>query len=282
MARVSVSAVWDRSTEFLADNLGVVMPIALAWIAAPLAVQSAIAPLGKGADTSINVIMGIAGLALALVVAWGQLQIYALSVAPDRPPAEARRLATARLPLVIGLTAVLIVAALILVVPVYIALVAAGGDIMALIAASWTGTPATVPQIGEATSMFIAIYALVLFCVFLWASARLALVNVVALAERRGLGSFARAYQLSRGSGGALIGLMILFVVVSGVAALAAKTVFGTMFGLILGGEGPITIASVLTAIFTALVSAVFSVLFAAFIGKFYLAARAHDPLSAA
>lgn len=282
MARVNVSAVWDRSTEFLADNLGAIMPIALAWIAAPVALYTAIAPLAADGLSITAVFVHLAGIVIGLVTLWGKLQIIALAIAPDRPPAGARALATARLPVVIGLTLLMAAVVVLLMMPILVALGVSGIDISAMIKAGQAGTPAPVPEMSPALGGFIALYALALLPVLLWAAARLALLNGVALAERLGVNSFARSYSLTRGNGWALVGLLILLAVVSGVAALAAKTVFGSLLGLVLGGEGQITIASVITAIVTALVSTAFAVLASAFVGKFYLAARAHDPVPVA
>ncbi len=71
-----------------------------------------------------------------------------------------------------------------------------------------------------------------------------------------------------------IIGMLILYGIVAGVAILATRTVFGSVLRLVLGGDGLVTTASVLTALIGAVVQTVFVVLAAAFTAKLYLAVR--------
>jgi hypothetical protein len=92
--------------------------------------------------------------------------------------------------------------------------------------------------------------------------------------ERRGVGLFARSFRLTRGITWKVIGVLILYFIVSQVSGLATKLVFGAVFGLIAGGNGPGSVSMVLTSVLVAAVSTAFAVLAAAFTAKLYLAIR--------
>jgi hypothetical protein len=105
-------------------------------------------------------------------------------------------------------------------------------------------------------------------------SGRLMALYAVVIAERRGIGALGRAFSLTRGVGGRLFGVMLLYVIVSEVAQLATRTVFGSIFALIFGSDPGISIGSVLTAILVAAVGTIFFVLAAVFGARLYLATR--------
>jgi hypothetical protein len=102
----------------------------------------------------------------------------------------------------------------------------------------------------------------------------LALVLPVMLEERRGLGALRRSFTLTRGLALRILGVMLLLGLVAAVATLAAKTVFGTVFRLLLGDAGPFSATNILTAIVVGAVAALFTVIGDAFTGKLYLATR--------
>ncbi len=87
---VTMSAVWDRTTEFLSDNLGKVAPIAALTILLPGAVTEILAPLKEGDGAGYGLGLGILTLVAALVTVWGELQIVALAIDPTLTPADAR------------------------------------------------------------------------------------------------------------------------------------------------------------------------------------------------
>ena len=111
-------------------------------------------------------------------------------------------------------------------------------------------------------------------CALIWFSARLALVIPTMVMERRGLGVFVRSFKLTRPIQWKILGVLILYVIVLFVSYLAAKLVFGSIFGLIAGGDGAVTVATVLTSILVSVVLTGFSVLATAFTAKLYLAVR--------
>ncbi len=114
--------------------------------------------------------------------------------------------------------------------------------------------------------------------VALWALARiLALLVPVVVAERRGIRAFGRAFALSRGLAWRILGVILLYAIVSGVVQLAAKLGFGSIFELVVGGEGPLSLAKILTSIVSGAVSCAFAVLAAVFCAKLYLVTSGQD-----
>ena len=133
----------------------------------------------------------------------------------------------------------LLLGVFVLLIPVLVALVAAGLDYDAVVRASTTGATVPVPAgLTASLALFILFYCLALLVVMLWVGVRLLLVNAVIVEERRTLGAIARSIAMTRGHTFVLIGLTLLYGIVSFVAVAAAQSVFGFVIGLILGGEG--------------------------------------------
>ncbi|MFC3582087.1 hypothetical protein [Sphingomonas hylomeconis] len=263
---VNMGDVWDRATGFISDNLSVVLPIALFAIFLPSSLSASIAPIAKQSPTA-NTVVGIVGLVLTLITLWGQLAIIALATEPraGRQPAVAA--ANARILPLIGLALITLIGFFALILPFPIVLGLAGYDLQA----AMNGEQVPLP---DGTGGFVALYALFLLPLLIFLGARLALLTPVVVRERRGLGAFKRSFVLTRGIAWKVIGVMILYCIVFGVALLAARTVFGSILELVAGGEGTISVATVLTSVLVSAVQTAFIALSAAFLAKLYLAVR--------
>ncbi len=280
MSTVKMANVWDRATEFLSDNLASVTPIALLLILVPVSIQSNLTPLiATGTQTTVLVIR-LVGLALALVSLTGQLAIIALAMDPDGTAGEAFALARARLLPVIAAVLVLLIGAFVAALPLVLAILSTGNDPSALLGEGAVQFQAA--SIPPAMAWGLVIYCLVAGVALLWLSARLVLVYPVIVAEPVALGGLARSFRLTRGMVLQIIGVLLLYGVVSTVATLAAKAVFGSIFAIIAGSGGP-DLGMVLTGVIVAAVATAFTVLGAAFTAKLYLAARgvAEQPVGA-
>lgn len=266
----TMSTVWDRTTDFLSDNVAALTPIVLLGIFVPLTLLGNLMPLmgssGQVADWTLGAIVFV----LALVTTWGGIAITALAFDPVAGRVAAVATANRRILPVVGIGIVTTLAVIVLAAPIGVALGLSGLDMAAMAA----GKPPAGSANGWALS-FATFYMIALALFLLWGYARLVLlITPIMVMERRGLGVYARAFVLTRGIAWKVIGVLILYAVVSWVASAAAKTVFGSVFGLLIGGQGPITLASVLTQIVAAAVSTLFSVLSVAFVAKLYLATR--------
>lgn len=263
---VNMGNVWDRATDFLSDNLSVVVPIALFAIFLPSSLSASIAPIAKQSYTA-NLVIQAAQLALALVTLWGQLALVALATEPlaGRPAAVVQ--ANARFLPMIGLMLLTLIGFLLLLLPYPIVLGLAGYDLNA----AMNGQQVPVPNgIGG----FIVLYTAVLVPLMLFLAARLVLLTPVVVRERRGAGALRRSFVLTRGIVWKVIGVTILYCIVFGVSLLAAQWVFGSILELVAGGEGPVSLATVLTSVMVGAVQTAFVALAAAFVAKLYLAVR--------
>lgn len=267
---VTMGNVWDRATEFLSDTSSAVARIALLGIFLPTAVSTIIAPLGAqstGAGPLAMVAVPLISLVLNLVALWGQLAIAALAIDPPAGRQAAIGLATQRVLPMIGVSLLLLLGFTLLVLPIPIVLAAAGYDLVA----AMSGVQVEVPM---AAASVVALYVLVLIPVLLFIAARMALLTPVVVAERLGIGAIRRSFDLTRGLVWKIIGVLLLYGIVVGVASLAANTVFGSILQLIAGGEGAISVATVVTALIVSAVQTGFVVLAAAFVAKLYLMVR--------
>ncbi|MES1974822.1 MAG: hypothetical protein V4472_20390 [Pseudomonadota bacterium] len=263
---ISMGTVWDRTTEFLSDNIAAVLPIALLAIFLPSAISQSLAPLSKGAGSGA-VLIQIVSLGLSIVSLWGQLSISALALDPIAGRSAATAHAARRLPAVIGLSIIILVGVMLLLLPFVVVLVSAGYDFQT----AMNGGNAEVPA---GVGGFLGIYSLLFLCIMLWLGSRLALISPIVLMEGRWLGAFARSFKLTRRIMWKMIGVIILYAIIWFVSFLAAKLVFGAVFAMIAGGEGPVTTGSVLASILVSFVLVLFSVFASAFIAKLYLAVR--------
>lgn len=265
----TMTTVWDRAAAFLGDNAAAIAPLALGALFVPMALSGSLRPLLGTLGGAGDVVLGVALVLLSLATVWGNLAVTALALDPARSRAQAVAAANARLLPVIGVFAALLAALLALMLPFAAALGMSGVDMAALSAGQ---TSAVTPNAGAV--IFILLYLPVFAVLLLWLSGRLALIVPVVVAERRGLGALARSFALTRPVQWRIVGVLILYLVVSFVATAAARTVFGSVFGLLLGGDGPVTTASVLTSTIMAGVSTALSLLSIAFGAELYLALR--------
>lgn len=269
---VKMGIVWDRTAEFLSDNVAAILPVALFAFFVPTSISGNFAALQAGGGPVLPLLLAVVQLGFAVLSLWGTLTITAMSLdlVSDR---SAGRVALSRLPAMLGVMILLLVALALLASPLLIAFVLNGNDMMAMS----RGEPF---DISAPVGTFMGIYSLLLTGALLWFSARLAVITPAIVRERGALRSIPRTWQLTRGHGFRILGVLILYMVVSWVAQLAAQTVFGSVFELVAGGDGErLTLSVVLTSIVVAAVQSGFIVVFAAFTAKLYLALAAGSEL---
>ncbi|MDF0489089.1 hypothetical protein PX554_13180 [Sphingomonas sp. H39-1-10] len=263
---VNLEAVWDRTSEFVAERRAEVIPIVALLLFVPLALMSNLMPL-VGRDMSArNIALGVATVALAIVTIWGHLALTAL-VLGARGWKAAARTGAGRLPVAVLVSliemAVLVLAAM----PIFVAFAMSG-----IVPGQ---TPAgSLPPMDVATAMFILLYSALFAVVGLIVFARLRLVNAALVGERRGVSALIRSLALTRGMTLKLVGLVLLYLIVSQVAALAAKMVFGAVLGLLTLGADTVAVATVTTTTLVALVQTGFTALATLFTAWLFVAVR--------
>lgn len=266
---VRVGTVWDSTTQVLAGRAGVLAPIAALAFWLPAVAQAAIRSYASPTP-GILVLNSLVTLAALVATLWGQLAMVAVASDPATTRAEAMTAATRRLPPALGVTLLLAAALIVAAVPVIIVLRMTGFDWQAATAQAGS---AGAPPMAAGAALFTFLYAL-LFAVFgLWLAARIFLMNVVVLNERRGIGAIGRSVQLTRGLTFRLIGILLLLIVLLVIGSFAAQSVVFVVVRLLLGAEH-IPTARLVGAAAGAAVGAAFSTVASVFAARLYAAVR--------
>lgn len=268
-----MGTVWDRATEFLGDNIAVLMPIALFAIFLPLSISDNLGPLGAQPGSAQALAVSLVGLAVSIVSLFGRMVIMIMAVDGEQTPGSASRLALARLLILLLVVIVLLLLFFMLALPIFVAVGLSGIDTKALTSGNPQAAAAALRGMAAGPAWFIAFYSIAWVVIAVWLSARLTLVMPVVLMERMSIGALARSFRLTRGIALKIVGMLLLYIVMFFVAILAARAVFGSIAGLLIGPVGPLTMAGVLTSIAVGLIQTLFLALQVAFVAKLYLAA---------
>jgi hypothetical protein len=264
---VKMGTVWDRAAEFLTDNLPAILPIALLAYFVPLTIQGSFAPVIEDASFGLALVLRLISLAFAVLSLWGSLTLAAMVLGGEGDPGT---IGMRRLPAALLVWILVLVLFCLLFLPVVGALIAGGTDPASL-------ARGIRPEIPKVIAWPLTLYSVAALGVVMWISARLVVVAPVIIAEKRALGAIARSWKLTRGITWRVIGVTLLYVMVSTVATLAAQTVFGSIFQLVAGPGGGLSLSGVLTSITVAAVQTAFSVIVPAFTAKLYLALTAAE-----
>jgi hypothetical protein len=262
---VEMERVWDRTAAFVRGHATALAALGgLALFAPTVAIGIAEAAAG-GADGVMRGLLAAVQFLASLLMLWAELSVAALAILPGAL-GPAMRQAGLRLPVVIGFALLLTLVLLLLGVPA-IGILAAYGFDFAAAAAGEEVMPSA------AAGAWIALYGLILLPLLLWVGARLSLLAPVVVAERRRISALARSFALTRGLAVRIIGVLLLYGVVSLVLTSAVRFAVGTVFAIAFGSDDGLGIASVLTLVSTGLVQTALAVLLWAFTGKLYLEA---------
>lgn len=250
---VKLSAVWDDTVTFFADNLSIVVPISVASVFLPLSISTNLQASIDSDESSL--LLALVDLALSLIVLWGGIAISAMALGAARIE-QASRLATQKFLPVLG---VMVLAIMVIALP---------GILLFFgpqITQEFGGEPV---NLGLPESLFL----LCLLAGVIVVSSRLLLVVPVILRDGMWFGAIAESWTLTRGMTLRLVGLLLLYALVSWVSALAAVAVFGSIFALVVSGGGGQALATLLTSIVAGAVTTVFTVFLPVFSAKLYLA----------
>jgi hypothetical protein len=266
---VRIGTVWDLTVDVLQGRAGILAGLAALYLFVPDMVSRALTAFGgTGAGMALLGLVVVAAVVLLLVM--GILALTAVASDPAVGRAAAVRIALARLPAALGVVLTMVGVALVAFVPLALLLWRAGVAVDR-VSGRMDMTNA------DGGSMGIALLlSLVLLVVGLWLSARLVPLLAVVVNERRGVGAFRRSFALTRGAGGRLMGVILLYAVVLLVVMAAVTSVTGIVARLLLGGEADGAVTFV-TGSASAIVTAAATVLQAVFYTQFYVAAHAAE-----
>jgi hypothetical protein len=232
---VRMGNVWDRTVEVLNGRGGMLAGLAILSLFVPAIVVAAFrayVPM----STPATLAGGGLTLLVTLAALWGQLAIIAASSDPATDRAAATAAANRRLLPAIGVALMLAVLLIVAMIPAFVLFFRAG--------LNWAAISAGTAPVGATSGAAAlgALYVLALCLVLLFAGSRLLPIYAVVLHERRGTGAIARCWRLTRRHTWRLLGVVILFLIVAGVATLAAQSVVGLVVRLILGGDAVATV----------------------------------------
>ena len=260
---VTMSNVWDRTTEVLRGRTGVLASIAALALYLPGLVRSAVTLTMQPGSTAFALVGGLVSIVVAVISIWGQLALLAVATDPATTRGDAFARATARLPAALVVTIVAILVLVLFLVPIGVAIGLSGADLSAM------STVGTMPSLGGGTAAFIGIYGLAITVIGIAVAARLFLTNAVVLNERRAPGAFAQSWRLTRGLTWRIIGVFLLYIIVVLVAVSAAQFITGAVFGLLLDS---VRTTAFLAAAVASVVTTIFSVIAAVFTAQLYVA----------
>jgi hypothetical protein len=267
---VKMGTVWDRAAEFLTDNLPAILPIALFAFFVPLSIMGSLGSVLDAQAEGLAYALWIIVFALAALVNWGSLVLVAMALEREGErnsefgAIAARRLAPALL-VWLAIFGLLVLLSL----PVVLTLASGpreAGTLSIPLVVAWP----------------LMIYLVSAIIAAVWLLARLILVYPVIVAEKRWFGAIWRSWALTRGIALRIVGVILLYFLVTIVGMLATKTVFGSIFTLIAGPGGALSLSSVLTSVMTAVVGTGFSVIVPVFTARLYLALDAAERVRAA
>lgn len=220
MATMSIGKAWEETVAFVAREASLLFPVVLLFVALPLMLLQEMTPakLVQWSSTMKGPMPPVPSsywfsFFLTLILTWfGALTLFALALRPGISVAEALKLASHRLPVLLGAAllagATLFVAILLLSVPL-ILLAGFGGAVIAVVVLG------------------------------LLALARLAFLTPLLIDDRLGaIASIKRAWLLTRGSFWRLVGFFAIMLIIYTVAGAAAQTAFGIIGGLVAGSDG--------------------------------------------
>ena len=266
---VKMGTVWDRTVEVLNGRTGMIAPIALLGILVPSVIRDGFVAFSTPGTAMFALVGGVLTIVALVAMIWAQLAIVAIATDPAIDAPTARRQAGARVWPALGITVILMIVALLFVVPPIVVLQQSGFDFIA--AANGTSVQMTPPSAGAAG--FVGLYGIAYMIAVIWIGARLVLLNPVIRNERLGLGAIRRSVRLTKGLTWRIIGVMILFVIVTLVSTWAAQAVTGIIFRLALGADG-IATATFLSGVAATIVTTAFTALAAVFTAQLYVAVR--------
>jgi hypothetical protein len=276
---VTMSGVWDRTSEVLAGRTSMLAAIAIPTLFVPTVIRDAYVAYATPGTAGFAAIGGVLSIIVALITIWGQLALIAAASDPTNDKGASFQIARGRILPAIGVSIVIMIAVFLTLLPALVLLGVAGVDFEAI----GSGQRASQMPIANGGALAGAILYMVVWAIaILFVSARLTIWQAVLVNERNGLRAIPRAWALSRGATWRIVGVILLFGIVLLVAAGAAQSVVGIVFRLLLGADNVAT-SVFLASIAGSLVTTPLLVLAVVFTAQLYLACRGErDPIAPA
>ena len=250
MAKLSISKAWDETSAFVAGELRLLAPLALALLFLPGVVAQIAAPppkVGMADASPLSLVLFFASAVLGVI---GQLAIARLALGRRERLGNSIRQAARRAPAYIG-------AVFLFALPFSL-----------LLALLYPPMQAAVVRGNRGMALIFALATLVVLVAFIIAFSRFLLNGPVAAVESGGpVAILKRGLTLTKGQVLRLLGAVLLFIIGGEVASYAVEVAVGSVVTLLLGPPEPLTLPLLIIASATGAVQAailsLFSILFA-------------------
>lgn len=259
MSKLSLNQGWNETAAFVKREARLLFPIALLFVALPMAAARLMMPAQGGPGDLPDAGAWLIVLVLAIIVGMvGNLAIATLALRPGTSVAEALSNGLRRMPTLLGATLLIglaATAAAFLIIVLFAILFGGGGS-----------SPSQEDALRVAATSLILLVPLGLY-VF----SRLIFTTPIAAAERAGpLAVIRRSWQLSRGSVWTLIGFILMVVILFIVIGLAVTAVVGIILSLSVGRPEAGSLAGILLLVVDALLNAVIAVYMTVMVARLY------------
>jgi hypothetical protein len=251
-----MSAIWDESAALIRRESHLLVPVALATVGIGSVISGLTQPEtpaeGLGAMGALGFILGnILGLI-------GNLAMMALALMPGMSVGESLRLAIARMPKMLGIVAVFLIALIVMMIPIVMILKMSGAQISADM------SPEDLPGIA-------ILLVLVVGAALLYVSARLLTLSAI-IVDRNppAIDAIKSSFASTRGIVAKIVGVLLLFFVVTLVVSGAVASLSGILFGMLGKAVGVPLLGKGLTVLATGMVSALLSIVSTVFGAMLY------------
>ena len=253
---ISMSAIWDESAALIRRESHLLVPVALATVGIGSVISGLTQPetpaAGLGAMGALGFILGnVMGLI-------GNLALMALALMPGMSVGESLRLAIARMPKMLGIVALFLIALIVMMIPIVIIL-------------KLSGAPISANMTAEELPAMAILSVLIVGAVLLYASARLVTLSA-AVVDRNPpvIEAIKSSFAATRGIAAKIVGVVLLFFVVTLVVSGAAASITGILFGMLGKAVGAPLLGKGLTVLVTGMVSALLSIVSTVFAAMLY------------
>lgn len=254
MPALSISQAWEESKARIASDGRLMMIVAFALIALPMAVTGVLSPRTDESETTFA--SSIVFLISSLLAVLGQLAIIRLTIGANVSVGEAIRHSARRLPIYILTVLLIAVALIVALIPLMIILYAAGVPL----------------DSGLAESPLAVVLLILFFALAFFIFVRMLMTAPVASEESIGpVAIIRRSWELTSGKFLRLFGFLLIFLIGAGVMMLAVSAAFTLLAMLAFGPVEPMSASALIVSIAEAVVNAVVTVLLTVMLARIYL-----------
>ena len=253
---ISMSAIWDESAALIRRESHLLVPVALATVGIGSMISGLTQPETPAAGLGATGVLGF--LVGNILVMLGTLALSALALMPGMSVGESIRLALARLPKMLGIAAMFVIALIVMMIPVAIILAMSGAAI------SPNMTAEDLPGVA-------ILCALVIVAALIYVSARLITMSA-AIVDRNPpiIEAIRSSFASTSGIVAKIVGVLLLFFIVTLVASGAVASISGILFGMLGKAVGAPLLGTGLTVLVTGMVSALLSIVSSVFAAMLY------------